>query len=226
MNQFVASHATVTLGGRSVMVAQQTGYPWDGVVTIRFAPDQPTAFTLHVRIPGWARNEPVASDLYRFAGADTVGAGLRLRQGSGGQASRAESQPTLSVNGQPVPLDEAHGFASIHRTWAPGDTVRLDLPMPVRRVVANPGVTADEGRQAIERGPIVYALEGVDNGGKVSDLTLAAGAALGHEFKPEMLGGVGDRHGHRGARREGRVVHGDSVPMPGRTAGRARWRSG
>jgi hypothetical protein len=175
VNQFVASHATVDLGGRSVMVAQQTGYPWDGVVTIRFAPDQPTAFTLHVRIPGWARNAPVASDLYRFAGA---------------APAAAESQPALSVNGQPVALDVAHGFASIRRTWAPGDTVRLDLPMPVRRVVANPGVAADEGRLAIERGPIVYALEGVDNGGKVSDLTLAAGAALGHEFKPEMLGGV------------------------------------
>ena len=166
VNQFVASHATLDLGGRSVMVAQQTGYPWDGVVTIRLASDQPTAFTLHVRIPGWARNEPVASDLYRFADVAPAVAG---------------SQPTLSVNGQPVALDVAHGFASIRRTWAPGDTVRLDLPMPVRRVVANPGVTADEGRLAIERGPIVYALEGVDNGGKVSDLTLAAGAALGHE---------------------------------------------
>ena len=142
-------------------------------MTIRLVPDQPAAFTLHVRIPGWARNEPVASDLYRFA-----------------DANEAPAAPTLSVNGQPVPLDVVGGFASIRRTWARGDTVRLDLPMPVRRVVANPGVTADAGRLAIERGPIVYALEGVDNGGKVSDLTLGAGVALGHAFEPDLLGGV------------------------------------
>ncbi len=174
VSQFVASHATVDLGGRSVLVAQQTGYPWDGAVTIRLAPDQPVEFTLHVRIPGWARNEPVASDLYRFASA--------------GDAPSAE--PALSVNGSPVPLAVERGFASIRRTWTAGDTVRLDLPMPVRRVVANPGVSADVRRMAIERGPIVYALEGVDNGGTVADLTLGSAATLGHEFKPDLLGGV------------------------------------
>ena len=54
------------------------------------------------------------------------------------------------------------------RTWTKGDVVELNLPMPVRRVIANDHVAADRGRVAIQRGPIVYAAEWVDNpGGKV-----------------------------------------------------------
>ena len=45
---------------------QETNYPWDGAVTMRLTPDRARRFTLKVRIPGWARNEPVPSDLYRF----------------------------------------------------------------------------------------------------------------------------------------------------------------
>lgn len=82
------------------------------------------------------------------------------------------------------------GYVSIHRTWKKGDAVVLRLPMPVRRVVAHAGVKDDEGRAALQRGPLVYAFEGVDNGGTVSGLTLPRGAKLTSEFRPDLLGGV------------------------------------
>ena len=96
----------------------------------------------------------------------------------------------MKVNGEPVALDIRDGYARIRRGWTAGDTVELTLPMPVRRVVANEAVAADRGRAAIQRGPIVYAVEGVDNDNRVFDLVLPDAAALGVEFRRDMLNGV------------------------------------
>jgi DUF1680 family protein len=62
--------------------------------------------------------------------------------------------------------------------------------MPVRRVSADPRVKANSGRVALMRGPIVYCLEGADNGGKVLNLALARDAKLTPEHRPNLLGGV------------------------------------
>jgi hypothetical protein len=128
-------------------------------------------FELRVRIPGWARNEPVPSDLYTYA--DTFA-----------------GQPELRVNGAATQFEMDNGFAVIDRTWNRGDTVELDLPMTVRRVRAHPSVENDTGRLAIQRGPIVYAVEAIDNGGSALDVVLPEDAELSTEFRPEMLGGV------------------------------------
>ena len=80
---------------------------------------------------------------------------------------------------------------ALARTWKTGDTIELSLPMPVRRVVANDHVTADRGRVALQRGPIVYAAEWADNpDGKVRNLVLPDSAVLTAEFRPGLLKGV------------------------------------
>jgi len=173
VNLFASSHARVTLPSGVVTVAQTTRYPWDGRVQIAVTPEKPsTEFALHVRVPGWAREQPVPGDLYRFA-------------------DRRAQAPTLRVNGTAVPLDLDAGFARVRRRWSRGDVVELDLPMPVRRVLAHDSVKADRGRAAIQRGPIVYAVEAVDNAGRVSTLALPLSVVLTHEFRPDLLGGVG-----------------------------------
>ncbi len=180
VNLFVGSRAQIQLPGGRVGIAQQTRYPWDGKVRISVTPDKAREFTLHVRVPGWAREKPVPSDLYRFA-------------------DRWSEQPALRVNGRTVSLGGpdlkvgaySDGFARIRRRWSPGDVVELDLPMPVRRVVAHEGVKADRGRAAIERGPIVYAVEAIDNEGHVSSLVLPLSMVLRHELRPSLLGGIG-----------------------------------
>ena len=72
-----------------------------------------------------------------------------------------------------------------------GDKVTLELPMPVRRVVANEKVEADRGRVALMRGPLVYCVEGADvAGGKVNNLVLLDDVALATKFRSDLLGGV------------------------------------
>lgn len=172
VNLYAGGTATVeTAPGRRVRVRQQTRYPWDGRIALSVTPDAPRAFTLRLRVPGWAREQPVPSDLYRFA--DT-----------------AAPVPRLQVNGQPVPIAIDRGYATITRTWHDGDTVTLDLPMPVRRVVAHPSVEADRNRVALQRGPIVYAAEWPDNDGHVRNLVLDATTPLDSRFRADLLGGV------------------------------------
>jgi DUF1680 family protein len=171
VNLFVGGGTRVKLGARSVELRQTTEYPWKGDVAIGVKPDAEAEFALHVRVPGWAREEPVPSALYRY------GDGAR--------------QPyTLSVNGQPAKVDLVRGYAVLERRWKAGDTVQLSLPMPVRRVVSDERVAANKGRVALERGPILYAVESIDNGGDVFNIVLPDDAALSAKYRPDLLGGV------------------------------------
>ena len=171
VNLFAASRASTAVGGTRVAVQQTGDYPWNGRITLVITPDAPLSFELRVRIPGWARNEPVPSALYRYA--DTAGAAYDLR-----------------VNGERISPALRRGYAAITRIWTPGDTVTLVLPMPVRRVVADVRVADTRGKVALERGPLVYAAEWVDNDGPVLNLVVPDGAAFEEEHRPDLLGGV------------------------------------
>jgi hypothetical protein len=97
---------------------------------------------------------------------------------------------TAKVDGQAVTMTASKGYVSIDRTWRSGDTVDLDLPMPVRRIEANPRVKDDVGKLAVRRGPIIYCAEAVDQTAAVPDLVLPREALLKPEWKPGLLGGV------------------------------------
>ena len=84
----------------------------------------------------------------------------------------------------------AQGFAVLRREWKKGDTIELVLPMPVRRVLGHDKVAATAGRVALERGPVVYCAEAVDNGGGVFNLVLPDDAQLETRQRPDLLGGV------------------------------------
>lgn len=100
-------------------------------------------------------------------------------------------EAVVSVNGRKLPAPETKsGYLTISRTWRGADRVTLDLAMPVERVHADPHVKADVGRVALQRGPVVYCLEGVDNDGQVRNLVLPPEAKLTAAFEPDLLGGV------------------------------------
>ena len=82
------------------------------------------------------------------------------------------------------------GYVRIEREWKAGDTAELDLEMPIRRLYAHPNVASCQGRVALQRGPVLYCLEGMDNGGHVLNLALAPEALLEAEERPDLLGGV------------------------------------
>jgi uncharacterized protein len=107
---------------------------------------------------------------------------------------------TLKVNDQAVEVKvEPGGYLAITRTWKPGDQVFYDMDMPILAVWANPAVRQLEGRLALQRGPLVYCLEGVDHGGASAldrvAVTIDQVKEFTSDFQPELLGGVTVLHG-------------------------------
>ena len=146
VNLFAANTATIAVGGKKVTLEQSTQYPWEGDIAIKVLQNKAKAFNMMVRIPGWAQNQVVPSDLYSFS--DDILAGYEV-----------------TVNGQAVKGGLQNGYLVINRNWKKGDVVRVHLDMPVRTVVANHRVSDDRGRIAVERGPLVYCAEWADNAG-------------------------------------------------------------
>jgi DUF1680 family protein len=166
-NLFIQSEASIPFAGTTVAITQTTSYPWEGRVEMALEPADAKEFTLAVRIPGWARTKPVPSDLYSYLTPSTV---------------QVSGMWVIAVNGTPmVPPPMKDGFALLKRTWKKGDHVTLSLPMPVRRIVANAEVKADVDRVALERGPLVYAVEAVDANGSVADLVVPDNASMSLE---------------------------------------------
>lgn len=171
VNLFTGSETTIQTDTNKIKLTQETEYPWKGAIKIAVTPEKVETFAVCIRIPGWARNEPVPSDLYRFQKTST-------------------GKPTLKVNGRDIPLETQKGFARIDRRWKPGDTIELNLPMPIRRIIANEKVEADRGKVALQRGPLVYCLEHPDNDGQVLDLVIPDEATLKAKHRRDLLGGV------------------------------------
>lgn len=164
VNLFVGSTVQVgDVAGTGVEMIQATDYPWSGKVSITVNPAEKKRFRIHVRIP----NRSV-SKLYT-ATPDSSGI------------------VSLAVNGAPIAPAVEGGYAVIDRTWQAGDKIELELPMRVQRVHADSRVTADVGRVALRYGPLVYAIESVDQ--KV-DAVLSPSSELSTEWKPDLLGGV------------------------------------
>ncbi len=108
VNLFAAGTADVTLGnGTRVRLTQATTYPWDGAVKLTVAPDRAGTFTINVRIPGWARNEVVPGDLYRFLDA-------------------LPAPAVVKVNGRAI-VDQlsSKGYVPVTRAWKAGDVIDL-----------------------------------------------------------------------------------------------------
>lgn len=173
VNLFIQGSAKINLPDNTVTLTQKTDYPWSGRVRIEVKPEKTGTFAIHVRMPGWATNRPIPSDLYRIRKAD-----------------KTEWEPCWKVNGQVQTGSLDRGYAVIRRTWKAGDVVELDLPMLPQRVLCHENVKPNHGRVAVQRGPVVYCLEGADHDGQVLSISLPDGAKLTAEHRADLLGGV------------------------------------
>lgn len=164
---YAQNDARFEVAGTPVRVAQKTRMPWDGHVELTVSPERPTEFELWLRVPGWAAGVSLV--------APPVPAGT-------------------PVDASIFPREErGPGFAwrVLKRTWKRGDVVTVDFGLDTKRVHADPKVEADVGRVALQRGPIVYAFEGVDNDGRARSLVLPeTSAQIDALWKSEWLGGV------------------------------------
>jgi len=175
-NLYVSNQTQLNFQGYNIRLQQKTDYPWKGDISITVKPEKSVVFTMALRIPGWAQNRPVPSDLYQYVDA-------------------FDSLFALTVNGKSIPVNNTNGYALINRKWRPGDKIELDLPMPVRTVVAHEKVKADHGKAALQRGPIVYCVEAVDLSGRIHDLYVDNNTEFTPTFDPELLEGVCVVHG-------------------------------
>lgn len=144
VNLFIGNKADINVGGKNVTLEQTTNYPWDGDIAIKVSAMKSKNFAMKIRIPGWVRGDVVPSDLYKYNDGKRLGY-------------------SVSVNGVAVESTLDNGYFTISRKWKKDDVVRVHFDMEPRTVVANENVRDDRGMTAIERGPLVYCAEGVDN---------------------------------------------------------------
>jgi uncharacterized protein len=172
VNLFITGSAELkTSKGTTLTVRQESNYPWEGNIKVLVEPARAARLKLLIRIPGWAQNEALPGDLYNFQ-------------------TPPKSNVQIMVNGKAIEMKIDNGYAVLDREWKKGDVVQLSLPMEPRKIYANEKLTEDLGKVALQRGPLMYCAEGVDNDGKANNLVLSTGSQVSSEFKPELFGGV------------------------------------
>ena len=172
VNLYISNEADIVLGEDKIRVTQKADFPWNGKVEISLSPESGKSFSLKVRIPGWALNSAIPGDLYKFIDKDT-------------------EPVNITVNGEAAIFTLDEGYAVISRKWKQGDIVAIDLPMPVRKVVADSRIKADSAKMAVQRGPVIYCAEWPDNNaGQVLNLLVNKDASFTTEYVPSLLGGA------------------------------------
>ena len=172
VNLFIGNNAKILLDNTEVSFIQETNYPWEGDIKITLGLTRSKEFIIAIRIPGWAQNTPIPSDLYHYLRPNNLAVSLKINNGL-------------------VDFQIDNGFAKIQRLWKDNDVIELEVPMPIRRVLSNPRVKENINKVAIERGPIVYCLESVDNEVEsIFNIKLNDNAILEEEYQSDLFNGI------------------------------------
>ncbi|WP_022823293.1 glycoside hydrolase family 127 protein [Hymenobacter norwichensis] len=171
VNLFINGTTDLNVNKQAVRITQQNNYPWNADLKFTVAPKSSADFNLLVRLPGWARNEALPSNLYTFA-------------------APSQEQVSIKVNGKVQPYTTRNGYAVLARKWKKNDVVEVALPMETRKVVANPNVRDDAGKVALQRGPLMYCAEWKDNDGRTSNIVVPAATSFTASYKPDVLNGI------------------------------------
>lgn len=177
LNLFASSETTVeNINSRGqkipVKIKQVTNYPYNGKVDISVQPKKPNTFTMKIRIPGWVRGDAVPYKLYSFD--DKSGSGFSIK-----------------LNGKMIQPVIKDGYAIIKRKWRKKDKIEMVMPMPVKKVMSNGKILENSNKIALQRGPLVYCLEGKDQADdRVLSSHLTDKTEFQSTFKSNLLGGV------------------------------------
>ncbi|ARN56165.1 glycoside hydrolase family 127 protein [Sedimentisphaera salicampi] len=171
VNLFIKSKTSLKITDSQVDLEMKTDYPWDGKVRLEVNPQNGSYFTLRMRIPGWSQGKPVPGDLYRYTN------------------DKAE-KVSICVNGKEFDYQVENGYALINRYWDAGDFVEMKISMPIRIVRCNEKVVNNRGKGALERGPLVYCAEQIDNESSLDNIKIGDNINLNSEYIDEILGGI------------------------------------
>jgi len=171
VNLFMNGEAALETGKGMLKLVQRSIYPWKGRIELEVINEKAPETKINIRIPGWAMERPVPSDLFTYA-------------------DEKSAEPSLQVNGNPVPVVVRDGYVTVDRKWEKGDVILLDLPMEARVLNAHDSVAAKKGLVAIQYGPLLYCAEEVDNMKDVLDAGVSIRSDFIARYEPDLLGGV------------------------------------
>ncbi|MBR1499455.1 MAG: glycoside hydrolase family 127 protein [Bacteroidaceae bacterium] len=156
VNLFLSNSAELKVGGKDVRLSQTTNYPWGRAdnpfcsdITLRIDKNRAGRFAMKIRIPGWAKDRPVPSDLYQYVDGKQSGYSVVIK-------NKGKQIMTILSSDNPIGED---GYLTIDRKWKTGDEVDVNFWMEPRVVRANDKVEADRGMLCVECGPLVYCAE-------------------------------------------------------------------
>jgi DUF1680 family protein len=98
-------------------------------------------------------------------------------------------QYSLNVNGKRVNVTPKMQYINLKRVWKVHDRIVFDMVMPITAISADPRVKADEGKRAIQRGPLIYCMEETDNK-DYDNVCLTSRTKYCSKFDSHLLGGV------------------------------------
>lgn len=179
VNLYIANKAALRLGDATLAITQETNYPWDGHIKITVNAERKTDASLRLRIPGWAAGQPLPGDLYSYT-------------------MQVVDPISIKIDGDMITPETEQGYVVISRNWEGTTEIVIDIPMPIQRVIASEAIEDLAGKVALERGPIVYAFESIDNTLDVFDITLADEIPLKIVSRPTLFDGVNALMGHSG----------------------------
>ncbi|MCY3834134.1 MAG: glycoside hydrolase family 127 protein [Chloroflexi bacterium] len=176
VNLYIAGEGRFRIGNADVRIQQVTNYPWEGDIALHVDVSKPVAFNLKLRVPGYTRNQPLPSDLYRYA-------------------KTSNEVAHLAMDGMVIPYALQDGYISLEREWRGASEILLRLPLAPRRVIAHSAVAELRDKVALERGPLVYALESADNEADLLELALPDDGEIQAEHQADLLGGITNLRG-------------------------------
>ncbi len=171
VNLYISGSADIQLEQGDIKIIQQNNYPWDGGLIFNINPKSSSDFEIKFRIPGWARSQVMPSTLYTYT-------------------APTQQDVHIKINGKNVPFKIEKGYATLARTWKKGDQVEIALPMEIKQIHADNNVKDDIGKVAIQRGPLIYCAEAIDNGGSIEQIAISPTTQLKPVFAPDILNGV------------------------------------
>lgn len=164
INMFVSGTAVLTTNSGKLTVTQKTGFPFEGSAHIQISSETDTPYHLSVHVPAYASD-------YR----------IKINGNYAEQTKETSvCKPSFFIQ---------NGYAVI--SGLTGDTeLEITFEMPAHFTYANPNVRADEGRVAVEKGPLVYCLEETDNNTNLAGIFINTAAPLEEHFDSELLKGT------------------------------------
>ncbi len=157
INLFVGSQTSFTLPNGNIQLNLQTSYPWNGDIKCTLSMKKKMKSSIAFRIPGWSKGIPAPGELYAFSD------------------NKAE-KPVMLINNVEVSFTEEDGYAVVEREWKNNDVVEYKIPMSIKKVVARNELKYNNERMALQRGPLVYCVEGADNNNKTWNILSPADA--------------------------------------------------